>query len=681
MTARRSSLPLRVFASIVTAASLALAVGWTLAARRDRNLGEALERMQAREALVTAEHAVTARLVELREREATRPFYVYSHYYVPPDLLTITDAIAVSPLADERPALPVIGWFQIDPDGTVRTPLKPEPSETPAGLEARLVAIARSDAFARLRASIASHEGGSLVARAEPARPIQVPTDPTPHRRSGARATHVTSVAPTRVAAAAPEPSSPLPVYLNLQANILADEIQRAQAGSASSFDRVAQSTQTAFVQQVATRPAGTGPQGSSFSVARVHTAAETASVPERVDTPPSPPGRRPTRRATTPSGSPPTAPSLPSVTGSVEVVYEPIQWVEAGDVLALARVVSSEGAAVAQVAAFDRTALIAWLNEALRGVPSNVSSIVLTTTPSGCVHTRSHASFPPRLRLCVQPTEVSNARMSARRSIVVEQALTGSLLVVVLLALWAVHRFVLRETDLARQQTDFVSAVSHELRTPLTTLVMHSEMLASGMVTDARMPRVYEELEQESRRMARLVDNVLEVSRLDHDNRPLRIASGDLAAFVARVVAEYRAKVPHPRATIVFEGGGAALARFDEDAVDRMVTNLLDNALKYGCGGNAEGATISVSVHSTLDAAELRVRDRGAGIPASERERVFARFHRVNRASDAHQPGTGLGLALVRELATLHGGSARAVGPDDGVGACLVVTFPTGAS
>lgn len=223
--------------------------------------------------------------------------------------------------------------------------------------------------------------------------------------------------------------------------------------------------------------------------------------------------------------------------------------------------------------------------------------------------------------------------------------------------ATWQVFR---RTEELAHERAMFITAVSHELRTPLTTLRMHAEMLAEGLVGEARKPRVYGELATETARLTRLIENVLEASRIGAGRRPVRRTPGDLRAAVAAAIAGMQRTIDARRFTVTLAAGDPVSAMFDAAAIPIIVHNLLDNVLKYAADSKPQEARVEVLREGNR--AVIRVADHGPGIPAAERTRVFERFYRIEDEATAHRPGTGLGLALVRELAEAHGGAARIV-------------------
>ncbi len=234
------------------------------------------------------------------------------------------------------------------------------------------------------------------------------------------------------------------------------------------------------------------------------------------------------------------------------------------------------------------------------------------------------------------------------------------------------------RAEELAQERAMFVSTVSHELRTPLTTLRMHAEMLAEGLVSEERKPHVYCELVTETVRLTRLIENVLEASRLGEGRRPVGLAEGDLRAAVATAVVAIQPTIDARGFAVEVEGGAPVVAVFDRAALEIIVHNLVDNVLKYAADHQPRRASVQVLREGAW--AIVRVRDHGPGIAAAERARVFQRFYRIEDDRSAHRPGTGLGLALVRELSVAQGGEARIV-PTEGRGTTVEVRLPLAPS
>ena len=245
--------------------------------------------------------------------------------------------------------------------------------------------------------------------------------------------------------------------------------------------------------------------------------------------------------------------------------------------------------------------------------------------------------------------------------SFVAAIVLGGSLL------LWQAHRNLLD----ARQKTSFVSNVSHELKTPLTTIRMYAELLGEGRVSDGQKRRRYlDVIVEESRRLTRLVNNVLDFSRLEQGRKqyhpePLDLASsvrGLLDTQLPRLTAaglKVEASIPDRPVPVLV----------DRDTLEQVLLNLVDNAIKYAAAGG--GLTVAIEGDGRLD-----VCDRGPGIPPAHRERIFEQFHRVDNSLTAAQPGSGLGLSIARRQMRDLGGDVT-YEPRAGGGACFTVRFP----
>ena len=244
--------------------------------------------------------------------------------------------------------------------------------------------------------------------------------------------------------------------------------------------------------------------------------------------------------------------------------------------------------------------------------------------------------------------------------------ALTAALAVAALLQLR-------REHQLTRLRTDFVSSVSHELRTPLAQIRLFSETLLLGRVRSEREgQRALEIIQQESRRLTHLVDNVLFFSRAERGLERIRATPAALGPLTSELVDAFQPLARAARADVRLDIVDATDALVDPEAFRQIVLNLLDNAVKYGPAGQ----TIAVTVERRGGAAVVTVTDEGPGIPADARSRIWEPYCRLVTASTSAVAGTGIGLAVVRRLVDLHGGTIHV---EDGPrsGARFVAAFP----
>jgi two-component system sensor histidine kinase PrrB len=220
-----------------------------------------------------------------------------------------------------------------------------------------------------------------------------------------------------------------------------------------------------------------------------------------------------------------------------------------------------------------------------------------------------------------------------------------------------------------------FAATVAHELRTPLTSMGANIDLLRHpGLPADDRA-EVVAELDGEHARAQRLITLLRALARGELVDAAT-FTDIDLAALVEDATRDARRR--HPHAAITFPPAGEARVRGWAEGLRVIVDNLLDNAAAHGTDPSGR-ADVTVTLTAEPDGGNgdrptvvLAVRDRGSGVPAAERERVFDRFHR--RASS---PGSGLGLTLVRQQAVLHGGEATVTDPEDGVGARFEVRLP----
>lgn len=228
--------------------------------------------------------------------------------------------------------------------------------------------------------------------------------------------------------------------------------------------------------------------------------------------------------------------------------------------------------------------------------------------------------------------------------------------LLAVMLGLASLWRNAGAQVRLAQKKDDFISAVSHELRTPLTSIRMYSEMLEKNWVkSPAKVTEYYRNMRQESERLSRLIENVLDFSRIQRGRKKYAFNAGDMNKCVADVVEMMKPYAAQKGFSIETELGRLDQSTFDSDAVTQIVVNLLDNAIKYACG--AEDKTIVVRTSGDDDFALIEVEDHGPGVPSYQRKKIFEQFYRSAAEATRETNGTGLGLALVKKFAEAHSG------------------------
>ena len=227
------------------------------------------------------------------------------------------------------------------------------------------------------------------------------------------------------------------------------------------------------------------------------------------------------------------------------------------------------------------------------------------------------------------------------------------------------------RERRLAQARSTFIANVSHELRTPLASILLMSENLESGRagLHAALYPKL---LRRESLRLRRLIDDVLDFSRLERGKRfQTRIEDVDVAAWYEALCSDALATAAQANVELACTGDALpARAAFDGEALRRAVLNLIDNALRHS---GSKRVDLGARMRGSGDLV-LTVSDRGCGIPPSQRSTVFEAFVRLNGSTAA---GAGLGLAIVREIAVAHGGSVIVRDPPDHPGALFELSIP----
>ncbi len=230
------------------------------------------------------------------------------------------------------------------------------------------------------------------------------------------------------------------------------------------------------------------------------------------------------------------------------------------------------------------------------------------------------------------------------------------------------------RLKQLERTREEFVANVSHELRTPLSLIKGYVETLLDGARNDpAVAERFLKVIERNTRRLDLLIQDLLTISALEDGRMQLDLQPVNLRPLVENVFSDLQAKSESKNMTLANELPELT-ARGDVNRLDQVLTNLVDNAIKYGCAQGSVQVGGKILGNGQL---EIFVRDDGTGIPPESLDRVFERFYRVDKARSRDQGGTGLGLSIVKHIVQAHGGEVRCES-ELGKGATFFFTLPT---
>lgn len=257
------------------------------------------------------------------------------------------------------------------------------------------------------------------------------------------------------------------------------------------------------------------------------------------------------------------------------------------------------------------------------------------------------------------------------------ESALWGTLLSLsgLVLAVFGLALYFFRESGReareARQRVTFVNQVSHELKTPLTNIRMYAELLEEEIDEEETKQRSHlEVIVSESERLSRLIANVLSFARRERNKLTVRPAPAGLKEAIIGIVEQFRPGLESAGFEIATDLAEEGRATFDADALGQILGNLLGNVEKYA----KKGKRVEIASTRHGDQIAITVADRGPGIPAKSREKIFKPFYRLSHKVAEGVSGTGIGLSISRELARLHGGDLRLV--DTQSGTCFELTM-----
>jgi signal transduction histidine kinase len=332
---------------------------------------------------------------------------------------------------------------------------------------------------------------------------------------------------------------------------------------------------------------------------------------------------------------------------GSVTITVSPLDWrtlrFDGASALVAVRDVATPDGRLVQGFVVDRAALTGWLDAHATGARAELRQ------------GDGDDEVAPGWRLVVAASPTARAAALADASDAADAFVVRFVLVGLLATLAGVLAVLLvaRAERLARERSQFAAAAAHELRTPLAGLQLYGDMLAGGLGDAGKQTDYARRMSEEAARLGRVVSNVLGFSQLERGNLHVAVEPGSLADALRELAQRAEPALDRAGCTLALEVEPDLAARFDRDALARIVGNLLDNAEKYARG--ATDRTIAVTARRVADRVEVVVADHGPGVAPASRRRLFRAFA---RGVDADGPaGLGLGLALSRSIARAMGG------------------------
>ncbi len=224
-----------------------------------------------------------------------------------------------------------------------------------------------------------------------------------------------------------------------------------------------------------------------------------------------------------------------------------------------------------------------------------------------------------------------------------------------------------------SEKQEEFVSNITHEMKSPLAGIKLHAQTLEQPGLSEGQQRRSVSFILEEAERMGVLVDNVLESSRLLARKKRLVLEPIELESFFTAYFSAARPRVESRGVHLAVEGGTRAVVRATEDALERVMTNLLDNAVYF----SNRGGEVRCRLADLPGKVAIEVEDDGVGIPGKELKKIFDRFYQIRRGINDRRKGTGLGLAIVSGLVREMKGTVRAFSQEGRPGTRFRIELP----
>ncbi len=243
----------------------------------------------------------------------------------------------------------------------------------------------------------------------------------------------------------------------------------------------------------------------------------------------------------------------------------------------------------------------------------------------------------------------------------------------ILILGFRAVQRSISRELELASQQKNFLLSVTHELKSPLAAIKLQLQTLAGRELPEQKRQQIYNRALSDTERLQGLVENLLLVNRVEAGKLPLNMSHLDVSTLL-EAICQRHFPSQLENGTIVLKLVPSLYGICDAEAMQSIILNLIENAIKYGAQ-----SVIQVGISQSDEEIIIQVSDAGPGIPGNEKERIFHRFFRLGNEDTRATKGTGIGLYLVKQLVQMQNGSIKALN-NKPVGTCFEIRFPAKA-
>ena len=224
-------------------------------------------------------------------------------------------------------------------------------------------------------------------------------------------------------------------------------------------------------------------------------------------------------------------------------------------------------------------------------------------------------------------------------------------LLVAILVGVYVIFLYWRRQASLNRSQSHFINQVTHELKSPLASIQLHLETIQMRQPNPKQLQQFVATMQGDSERLNSLINNLLTAGKIEHRGAELNLQQGNLSQMIEAYFLMEKEKFP-AKGTLSWVIEPGLIARFETEALETVMRNLLENAILYADGP----PIIEIVLNRDGEAAHLRFIDQGNGIPRKDQKKVFRIFYRI-RHSGKTIPGSGLGLFIVRNVIRLHGG------------------------